>query len=948
MDTPLNLVRHRLPRLVPLLTLLSAGPAWNAAAQLINDSSLALHYDAGDLNADGFKDAAQPGLVRVDQWKDKSANAAHANRAWNPAGTEGQNVYLFPSTFHGQPTVHFGNTHAGGTTNIDHLDSGTLTAEQLAGTNRDETSIFMVVRRHTGLVYFQWQTANNNRLGFENTSRWDWVDDVSTSAGGNLTALFANRGETFLQSAIRTPASAVTDPRTQFRYFNGVPDLNRRQNSLTLAAGSASQFGIGTQSTAAGSGSATHADFGDIVIYNRALSTIERQQVEAHFKKKYFMDANSVANGVYVNKAASLIRRMNPYAVPMNSTGAVLTLNAAEDVAKGTDSYDQTKVLYNTPAPTPAAPYYLTILGAGSQPVTLTDYMIVSANDTPARDPRDWVLQGSNDGSFAGSWTDIDTQTGVTWTSRFERKTFTPASPVTFAHYRLKITANSGDTLTQFADLILNPLQNPRNYFASSVTATVAERVYSALDGRTDTKFITTGTTPAANIHVQFPAGEIIRSYVVGSANDSPGRDPRNWLLEGSNDGTAWTTLDSQTNVAWQARYQLKEFNIPNSTPYTYYRFNVTQNWGEPLLQFSEFQLFNYSATTDSDGDGAPDAKEFQEFGNLSTLLAGDDDMDGLTNGWEFTHFDAISSPADGSVDSDLDGRLDSAEHTAGTNPRQPDTDGDGSTDGQEFTAGTNPLNRDSDSDGLTDAQEATAATNPLTADSDGDGQSDGLEVAMDFNPNSNTTKPANFNAISINFADGPVDIVQPDELTGPYGYLARNWNNAPGRSSAAPYSSTLSSVKDHLGNTVPMTVNWVSTGTFRTNNSTYVNYNTPVKRLLNGYLDDSTTVGAQSFPIAAITSSCSPKETIQSSRTPAATASWTRSLPLPCSPLSAIYRTPPIWTPPSSSPRAPRLLPVFLSAMRSSSKTSPRQISGCRGTVNPHPSPAARQSAAS
>lgn len=808
-----------------------------------------LHYDASDLNADGFKDAPPAGLVRVDQWKDKSASASHATRA--SGATPGENVFLFPSTFHGQPTVHFGNTHAGGTTNIDHLDSGTFTADQIAGPNRDEISVFMVMRRHANVVHFQWQTGSGNRVGFEGASRWDFVNDAATT-GGNLSALFANRGEPFIQSAIRTPASAAVDPRTQFQFFNGVQDVNKRQTALTLTAGTASQWGIGTQSTAAGSGNPAHVDFGDIAVYNRALSAAERQQVEAHFKKKYFMDANSIANSVYVNRAISVIRRQNPFLGIYNSAGTVIAAgNTNEDAVRGTDSYDQTKLLMSAPAPTAAAPYYVAVLSASGQPVTLSNYMIVSANDSPNRDLKDWVLQGSNDGAFAGTWTDIDTQAGVTWSARFERKLFTLGSPATFLHYRLKITANYTDTLTQFADLILNPDNNPLTYGASSTPTNQPERHFAALDGRTDTKFLTTATAPSASIHVQFPAGEIIRAYAVASANDVPGRDPRNWLLEGSNDGTAWTTLDTQTNVAWQARYQVKEFNIPNSTPYTYYRLNVSHNWGEPQVQFSEFQLFNYSATTDSDGDGAADAREFQEFNSLGTLVAGDDDFDGLTNGWEFTHFGAISSAFDGTADSDGDARLDSEEFAAGSNPRMPDTDGDGRTDGQEFTAGTSPTNRDSDSDGLTDGQEAAASTNPLVADSDADGQNDSLEVAMGFNPNSNTTKPAHFNAIAINFADNDVDLLQPLEITGPYGYLARNWNNVAGRSSAAPYNNTLTGLKDHTGATVAaMTVDWVSPGTFRFNNSTYANYNTPVKRLLNGYLDDSTTDGAQSVTL--------------------------------------------------------------------------------------------------
>ena len=45
-------------------------------------------------------------------------------------------------------------------------------------------------------------------------------------------------------------------------------------------------------------------------------------------------------------------------------------------------------------------------------------------------------------------------------------------------------------------------------------------------------------------------------------------RDPRDFKLEGSNNGTTWTLLDSQTNVVWQARYQVKEFNFSNSTAF--------------------------------------------------------------------------------------------------------------------------------------------------------------------------------------------------------------------------------------------------------------------------------------------------------------------------------------------------------------------------------------------
>ena len=48
-----------------------------------------------------------------------------------------------------------------------------------------------------------------------------------------------------------------------------------------------------------------------------------------------------------------------------------------------------------------------------SEPVAVVHYALVSANDAPGRDPRDWTLSGSNDGT---TWTDLDTQTDQDFT----------------------------------------------------------------------------------------------------------------------------------------------------------------------------------------------------------------------------------------------------------------------------------------------------------------------------------------------------------------------------------------------------------------------------------------------------------------------------------------------------------------------------------------------------
>lgn len=80
-------------------------------------------------------------------------------------------------------------------------------------------------------------------------------------------------------------------------------------------------------------------------------------------------------------------------------------------------------------------------------------YSLTSANDAPERDPRDWRLQGSNDGS---SWTTVDTRTGIDFPSRFATRTFDVTSPAAYLYYRLDVTANHSGGIIQLADWDLN------------------------------------------------------------------------------------------------------------------------------------------------------------------------------------------------------------------------------------------------------------------------------------------------------------------------------------------------------------------------------------------------------------------------------------------------------------------------------------------------------------
>jgi hypothetical protein len=100
---------------------------------------------------------------------------------------------------------------------------------------------------------------------------------------------------------------------------------------------------------------------------------------------------------------------------------------------------------------------------------------------------------------------------------------------------------------------------------------------------------------------------------------------------------------------------------------------------------------FSDEVSSDTAGDGMPDAWEIEYFGDTSQEPEGDHDADGLNN---------------------------LGEYQLGADPTNPDSDSDQMPDGWEVNYGFNPLdasdsNADSDGDGLTNLEEYLRASDP-------------------------------------------------------------------------------------------------------------------------------------------------------------------------------------------------------------------------------------------
>lgn len=100
---------------------------------------------------------------------------------------------------------------------------------------------------------------------------------------------------------------------------------------------------------------------------------------------------------------------------------------------------------------------------------------------------------------------------------------------------------------------------------------------------------------PNAWVRYQFPTATCVAGYKVfgfSSSNTGLARDPKSWTFEGSNDGTSWTLLDTQTNQINWTSLQTRSFYFDNDANYAQYRFTITANNGGDYAGLLELEFY--------------------------------------------------------------------------------------------------------------------------------------------------------------------------------------------------------------------------------------------------------------------------------------------------------------------------------------------------------------------
>jgi len=137
-----------------------------------------------------------------------------------------------------------------------------------------------------------------------------------------------------------------------------------------------------------------------------------------------------------------------------------------------------------------------------------------------------------------------------------------PISPtgkgrVAYRYYRFRVTAIRGGispTMVQISEIEFYFSGTKLSF--SGATATnpggnnpVGEEPAKAIDGSTATKWLDSNILPLV---IDFGVGgqKVADSFRFATANDESGRDPLQWVVEGSKDNTNWNALHTQSTNA--------------------------------------------------------------------------------------------------------------------------------------------------------------------------------------------------------------------------------------------------------------------------------------------------------------------------------------------------------------------------------------------------------------
>lgn len=241
------------------------------------------------------------------------------------------------------------------------------------------------------------------------------------------------------------------------------------------------------------------------------------------------------------------------------------------------------------------------------QDVTV-EFLKISMGPNSVQDneyPIDFTIQFSSDDV---TYTTAYTKTGETLAGVGVFKTCTFSSPQVARYWKIDVTNANGNFPhlgeVQFwgqpgATIFPTPTSTPTPEGVVSArgdNSGSGEGKEKAFDKNYVTKWL--DFSPSGSwIEYQYNSGvtHVFQSYSITSANDHPERDPTDFMLQGSNDGVNYVTLDSRVGITFTNRLETQHYSFSNATAYNRYKLVVTKVFdvnAANSVQLAEITLF--------------------------------------------------------------------------------------------------------------------------------------------------------------------------------------------------------------------------------------------------------------------------------------------------------------------------------------------------------------------
>ena len=150
---------------------------------------------------------------------------------------------------------------------------------------------------------------------------------------------------------------------------------------------------------------------------------------------------------------------------------------------------------------------------------------------------------------------------------------------------------NFGELLIEMDNSIASPVVKSTSDHKSFYES---ENIQRSVDSDTNTKWCVEpkGRPVIWQLSLPKDADTVVNSYSFTSGSDVPSRDPKNWILSGSDDGQSWVQLDKRANEpTFKKRKQKRSYSFKNDKAFSYYRITFEPNENAQRLQLAEIDL---------------------------------------------------------------------------------------------------------------------------------------------------------------------------------------------------------------------------------------------------------------------------------------------------------------------------------------------------------------------